>query len=415
MPNSYKEYDTPGTGANGLGQTTFSVPFKFININDINALGFDGTTWTPLTITEPRGTTSVTLSATPTSGSYNKVRLYRATSSDQLVDFQAGARLSESDLDTAYQQGLFASQEVLEDASTSQFDAVRSASITSGTTLSNFASQAFTATSNQTEFNLTNFTPQTSAAEAFVVSIDGAIQSPTDAYTVSMSPAKITLTSAAPTGSKVVVVTAASAASATAVDDSSIEVVTATNKIQVKDSGIDLTSKVTGVLPTANGGTGTTDASYYRPKTVTPVQLAGATALSQTTTSTSDVDYAYNLSDFRSNDSDFNSGAGGATKGYQKIISIQVRINVASDGGFNGVGILGHSAFGNRHLLVTDHNNSVTTTPSGDGLNMTIYQFFDIPINASDTTITFRHEKEDENQVFHEIVGFTILPNLPTS
>ena len=403
MPNSYKEYDTPGTGANGLGQTTFSVPFKFISINDINALGFNGTTWTPLTITEPRGTTSVTLSATPTSGSYNKVRLYRATSSDQLVDFQAGARLSESDLDTAYQQGLFAAQEVLEDASTSQFDAVRDASITSGTTLSNFASQAFTATSNQTEFNLTNFTPQTSAAEAFVVSIDGAIQSPTDAYTVSMSPAKITLTSAAPTGSKVVVVTAASAASATAVDDSTIEVVTATNKIQVKDGGI------------TNAKINSSFHSLIRPKTVTPVQLAGATALSQSTTSTSDVDYTYNLSDFRSNDSDFNSGAGGATKGYQKIISIQVRINVVSDGGFNGCGIIGHSAFGNRHLLVTDHNNSTTTTPSGDGLNMSIYQFFDIPINPSDTTITFRHEKEDENQVYHEIVGFTILPNLPTS
>ena len=171
MANSYKEYDTTGTGANGLGQTTFSVPFKFININDINALGFNGTTWTPLTISS-RGTTSVTLSATPTSGSYNKVRIYRATSSDQLVDFQAGARLFESDLDTAYQQGLFAAQEVLEDASTSQFDAVRDASITSGTTLANFASQAFTATSNQTEFNLTTFTPQTAAAEAFVVSID---------------------------------------------------------------------------------------------------------------------------------------------------------------------------------------------------------------------------------------------------
>ena len=414
MPNSYQEYDTQGTGANGLGQTTFSVPFKFISINDINALGFNGTTWTPLTISS-RGTTSVTLSATPTSASYNKVRLYRATSSDQLVDFQSGARLSESDLDTAYQQGLYAAQEVLEDASTSQFDAVRDASITSGTTLSNFASQAFTATSNQTEFNLTTFTPQTSAAEAFVVSIDGAIQSPTDAYTVSMSPAKITLTSAAPTGSKVVVVTAASAASATAVDDSSIEVVTATNKIQVKDNGIDLTSKVTGVLPAANGGTGATSASFYRPKTVAPTQLGGATALSQTTTGSSDVDYTYNLSDFRSNDADFNSGAGGATKGYQKIISVQVRVNVVSDGGFNGVSLMNHSALGNRHLVTIDHNNNVTSSASGDGFNMSTYQFFDIPLNASDTTLKFRHEKSDENSVYHEIVGFTILPNLPTS
>lgn len=275
MPNSYQEYDTPGTGANGLGQTTFSVPFKFININDINVKGFDGTSWTTLTISS-RGTDSVTLSAIPST--YTAVRIYRATSSDQLVDFQAGARLSESDLDTAYQQGLYAAQEVIEDASLTQFNAVRDASIVSGTTLANFASQAFTATSNQTEFNITTFTPQTSSAEAYRVSIDGAMQSPTDAYTISMSPAKMTLTSAAPTGSKVVIVTAASAASATAVDDATLEVVTATNKIQIKDSGVTNaklaggitqdklagsipTSKLTGIIDDDTMSTGVTSTS----------------------------------------------------------------------------------------------------------------------------------------------------------
>ena len=115
MANSYVEYTTAGTGTNGLGQTTFTAPTKFLSINDIRAKGYNGSTWTELTISS-RGTNTVTLSATPTAGSYSKVRIYRATTSDQLIDFQAGARLAESDLDTAYNQGLYVAQEVSEDA-----------------------------------------------------------------------------------------------------------------------------------------------------------------------------------------------------------------------------------------------------------------------------------------------------------
>ena len=115
MANSYVEYTTAGTGTNGLGQTTFVAPTKFLSINDIRAKGYNGSTWTELTISS-RGTNTVTLSATPTAGSYSKVRIYRATTSDQLIDFQAGARLAESDLDTAYNQGLYVAQEVSEDA-----------------------------------------------------------------------------------------------------------------------------------------------------------------------------------------------------------------------------------------------------------------------------------------------------------
>jgi len=44
--------------------------------------------------------------------------VWRNTGTTQLVDFQNGSRLSESDLDTAYQQGLFVAQEVSENAST---------------------------------------------------------------------------------------------------------------------------------------------------------------------------------------------------------------------------------------------------------------------------------------------------------
>tara|TARA_B100001769_G_scaffold42412_1_gene29571 strand:+ start:20735 stop:21619 length:885 start_codon:yes stop_codon:yes gene_type:complete len=115
MANSYVEYTTAGSGTNGLGQTTFTAPSKFLSINDIRAKGLNGSTWTELTVSA-RGTTTVTLSATPTSGSYSTVRIYRATTSQQIIDFQAGARLAESDLDTAYSQGLYVAQEVSEDA-----------------------------------------------------------------------------------------------------------------------------------------------------------------------------------------------------------------------------------------------------------------------------------------------------------
>jgi len=209
MPQSYIEYSS------GLTATTFSVPFKYLNIEDVNVVGYNGVSWTPLTIaSRSEAANTVTLSAAPSA--YSKIRVYRQSTSNQLVDFQAGARLTESELDTAYNQSLFVAQEVSEDANTNQFKQIRDASSAVGNSLSNFASQAFTANSGgtQTEFSLTAFTPETTVAEAFLVSIDGVIQSPTDAYTISRSPAKVTLTSAAPANAKVVIVTTASAAGA---------------------------------------------------------------------------------------------------------------------------------------------------------------------------------------------------------
>jgi len=44
------------------------------------------------------------------------IRIYRTTSILPSIDFKSGAVLSESDLDTAYKQGLFAAQEMAEDA-----------------------------------------------------------------------------------------------------------------------------------------------------------------------------------------------------------------------------------------------------------------------------------------------------------
>ena len=234
MPQSYQEYS-----GSSLSATTYSVTFKYLSIDDVHALGFDGNSWTTLTLdsSSPRDATNKTITLASAPSSFARIRLYRATATTALVDFQNGSRLSESDLDTAYQQGLFVAQEVAEDANTNQFDALRQTGVLSGTTLSNFGSQSFTATSGQTEFTITSFTPQTTSPEAFVVSIDGAIQAPS-AYSVSISLSKITFTSGVPLGATVVVVTGVAASSATTVDNSTLEVVTATNQARVKDGGI---------------------------------------------------------------------------------------------------------------------------------------------------------------------------------
>ena len=292
MPQSYIEYTS------GLSETTFSVPFNYINSNDVNALGFDGVDYVALSVASVNPTAkTVTLTQAPSS--YTKLRVYRASSTQQLVDFQSGSRLSESDLDTAYQQGLFVAQEVAEDANTNQYVAISDAAQTAvsvatvaaeqiiddavetaeeaaanaiattteltetavadaetaaaaaiqaalqaGTRLTNFASHEVVSDATDglidgtnTVFNITSFPPRTETPEAYRVTIDGIMQSPTDAYTIGMNPDIITFSSAPPVGAKVVVVTAASAATAVSVDNITLGL-TSTNRAEVKDGGI---------------------------------------------------------------------------------------------------------------------------------------------------------------------------------
>lgn len=129
MPNSYIEYTGSGSGTNQLGQKTFSFStLDFINVNDIKIAGWNGSSWikagdSNLALDTSHGTngydtTAKTLKTlgNPSSSSVSILRLYRQTTSNALVDFVDGARLTESDLDTAYKQGLFVAQEVSEDA-----------------------------------------------------------------------------------------------------------------------------------------------------------------------------------------------------------------------------------------------------------------------------------------------------------
>lgn len=238
MPQSYKEYSKQE-----LSTKTYNVPFKYININDVHVIGFDGNTWTPLALDASNPTNeankTVTLANTPPASFYQKIRLYRATSTSQLVDFQNGSRLSERDLDTAYQQGLFAAQEISEDASTTQFSAVASQGLIASTSLSNFASEGFTGDGSTKVFTIGLFSPQTERQEAYRVSIDGVMQSPIDSYNISMANSTITFlgTAAPPAGSKIVVVTAASAASSVSVDNVTIGL-TSANTTELKNGAV---------------------------------------------------------------------------------------------------------------------------------------------------------------------------------
>ena len=111
MANSYIEYNQ------NLSETTYDVPFNVLSIDDVNVKGYDGTTWSDLTVYE-RDAVAKTVKLDTAPSAYQKIRVWRNTGTTQLVDFQNGSRLSESDLDTAYQQGLFVAQEVSENAST---------------------------------------------------------------------------------------------------------------------------------------------------------------------------------------------------------------------------------------------------------------------------------------------------------
>lgn len=123
MANSYIEYSTAGTGTNGLGQNQFSyADIDVLSADDIKCRGYAMNQWNDVPVSSQGSlTNSTTKKITITASSavaYSIVRLYRSTTSNALVDFVDGARLTESDLDTAYKQGLFVAQEVAENAST---------------------------------------------------------------------------------------------------------------------------------------------------------------------------------------------------------------------------------------------------------------------------------------------------------
>jgi len=169
MANSYIEYTASGTGTNALGQTTFSYSsVDVLNGNDVNAFGL-GSTGAKTTLTvSSRDTTAktITLSAPPSALAFVKVRVYRQTTSNALVDFVDGARLTENDLDTAYKQGLFVAQEVAEDAGAVGITNTTNLSLSGTTNVVNLTASGTVSipTTNYAKAYVTNSAPQTLSA-----------------------------------------------------------------------------------------------------------------------------------------------------------------------------------------------------------------------------------------------------------
>lgn len=88
-----------------------------------------------------------------------------------------------------------------------------------GGPVGNPVSSSFVGDGATVSFVLT-FTPTTGSSSAFVVGIDGVLQSPVDAYTVSTNTGEITFSSAPPVGSDIVVTT--SSISATDISESTV-------------------------------------------------------------------------------------------------------------------------------------------------------------------------------------------------
>lgn len=110
MPNSYTQIETPST----RGPHAFT--FDFLDVDDIKAKGLNQQDeWNELSI-ESIDKTAKTIILDNTASGLQALRIYRSTTNEELVDFVAGARIREQDLDMAYKQGLFACQEVTEDA-----------------------------------------------------------------------------------------------------------------------------------------------------------------------------------------------------------------------------------------------------------------------------------------------------------
>ena len=142
MANSYVEYSESGSGTNQKDQNQFSYAnIEVLNANDIKCKGFVMNAWADVSIANQGSLDStankkITLTASNAT-QYTKIRVYRQTSSNALVDFVDGARLTESDLDTAYKQGLFAAKEVSEDAADIGTTSTNNLSLSGTTTVAN--------------------------------------------------------------------------------------------------------------------------------------------------------------------------------------------------------------------------------------------------------------------------------------
>jgi hypothetical protein len=96
------------------------ITVVFINGSDVRVVLTKDVDYTVDALTKTVTCTAATwislASVSAVVDSSSKLRIYRTTSVLPVIDFKSGAVLSESDLDNSYKQGLFAAQEMTEDA-----------------------------------------------------------------------------------------------------------------------------------------------------------------------------------------------------------------------------------------------------------------------------------------------------------
>lgn len=211
-----------------LSDQTFSFTFEYIDINDVHAIGqrVSDDVWVQLTVTS-RDPVAKTVTVSDDLTPYDKVQVYRQTSTASLVDFQNGARIREVDLDTAYRQGLFAAQEVAENANQSTQRADVDTDIIADSAIST------------------------------VKIANGAVTAQKLATTLNLSTHSVTLADDEISGAEI----QDDAINSNHLVDGSVDNVHLAG-------GIDLATKVTGELPVANGGTGVTTALPFTVKAV---------------------------------------------------------------------------------------------------------------------------------------------------
>lgn len=224
MPNSYTPLTLVAGSAspNGTSQLNYGpFDFEYLNKDDIKfAVLTPGPLWADVPIASINETTKIITLSSSVVAQYpsltiTSARIYRATTTNALVDFTAGSRISEADLDTAYRQGLFAAQEASEDASGS-------------------ASRAITTNSDIQDGAVTASKLATDSVEAVKIK-DGVVGATKLASTLDLSSKNVTLSDSASNN----------AVSQTAV----------IRHINAIKSAIDISSGMVGVLPKANGGT----------------------------------------------------------------------------------------------------------------------------------------------------------------
>ena len=260
MSLSYNQYTD-------LSTDTFTFTFGFIDINDVFALGLRTAddTWIPLTITG-RSLSAKTVTVSDDLTPYSKVQVYRKTTVAPIVDFQDGSRLTERDLDAAYRQGLYVAQEVAENANQStqredvDTDIIADSAITTPKIADNAVTdQKLSSTLDLSTHAVTLATGEISTSELANDAVDSTKLADDAVNSEHLVDGSVDSTKLAD-----------DAVNSEHLVDGSVDNVHLAG-------GIDLTTKVTGTLPAANGGTGVTTAIPFTVKSVSgDVTIAAA-------------------------------------------------------------------------------------------------------------------------------------------